>query len=415
MPLNVALAPASPTVSQKSATQQLSGHHPAGTVTSANSLQPPVKIKRRPTEVPIYAQSSRSGGRFAGTNPAPRHKNFPVGKPATSAKEEPGNPTKVATLVPSQPAISTTGKQEATHEANGNAPPGSSASLRKVFPDEGPLGPWEPSISNIIPADEMVRVISDCLFNEVVRRDDVGVGPAGGGAGMGAVFEIEAKIGQLIDRHTNDRLSLPVVSECVLSANDPDLRTTFKSSMTEVRFTPPDIKLMANSIVQAQHRSLNKFLNDALVNSQHSKAQPGLAQPADRPRIPMSYVHTYESDSFFDLSQYGILSLPASIRAELHPRQPKAKVRVTTDKKTGKEIARIIKARVADIDIYSPNTVFDWRVSINIEMNVDGDIWNMIEPSSMDRKRPERNKDRMSYKHLAYQIDLTQVKPSEVS
>ena len=167
--------------------------------------------------------------------------------------------------------------------------------------------------------------------------------------------------------------------------------------------------------MQAQHRSLNVFLNNALLNSQTSKAQPGLVQPADQPRVPMSYVHTFESDSFFELPQSGVLGLPASIRAQLNPRHPKAKVRVTIDKKTGKEIARIIKVRVADLDVYSPRTPFDWRVSVNIEMNVDGDSRARIEQSSMDGKRPERNKDRMSYKHLAYQIDLTQVKPSEVS
>lgn len=130
----------------------------------------------------------------------------------------------------------------------------------------------------------------------------------------------------------------------------------------------------------------------------------------------MSYVHTYESDSFFELSQSGILILPASIRAELHhARVPKAKIRVTVDQKTGKEIARIVKVRCADLDVYSPRTPFDWRVSVNIEMSVDGDLWNMVDPSSTNGKRHERNKDRMSYRHLAYQIDLTQVTSSEVS
>lgn len=418
MPLNVAPAPASPTVSQKSATQQLSGQYSAGAVNSANTLQPPAKKKQRPTEVPIYAQSSRSGGRFAGANPTSRHKHFSPGKPATFAKEEPGNPTNIATLVPSQPAILTTGVQEAKHEANGNVPSCDLNSFPKAQPiaaDQGPLGLWEPSITNVYPYEEMLRVISNFLFTEVVLRDDVGAGPAGGGVGMGAVLEIEAKIGQVIDKNTNERLRLPVMSECVLSRHDPSLKIAFKSSMTEVWLTPIAIKLMANCIVQAQHRSLNVFLNKALLNSQTSKAQSGLVQPAGQPRIPMSYVHTYESDSFFELSQSGVLSLPASIRAQLNPRQPKAKVRVTVDKKTGKEIARIIKVRLADIDVYSPCTAFDWRVSVNIEMNVDGDPRARIEPSSTDWKRPERNKDRMSYKHLAYQIDLTQVTPSEVS
>ncbi len=171
---------------------------------------------------------------------------------------------------------------------------------------------------------------------------------------------------------------------------------------------------MTDSLIQAQHRSLNKFLNSAVESSQTPKPQPGSIPPAGRPRIPMSYVHTYEKDSFFELSQSGTLSLPASIRAQLNPRHPKARVRVTNEQRTGKEIARIIKARVSDLDVYSPCTVFDWRLSVNIEMNFEGDLNKMAESPSIDGKRPARNKDRLSYKHLAYQIDLTQVTPSEV-
>ena len=74
-----------------------------------------------------------------------------------------------------------------------------------------------------------------------------------------------------------------------------------------------------------------------------------------------------------------------------------------------------MNALVADLDVYSTRTAFDWRVSVNIEMNVGGDLRAKIDPFSMDGKQPERNKNRMSYKHLAYQIDLTQVTPSEVS
>lgn len=98
----------------------------------------------------------------------------------------------------------------------------------------GSLGPWEPSFLNIIPAEELVRIVSDWLFQNVVQRVDVGVGPAGGGTSGGAVLEIEAKIGQLIDKNTNDRLRLPVLNECVVSHTDPNIRIAFKSSMTEV-------------------------------------------------------------------------------------------------------------------------------------------------------------------------------------
>ena len=90
----------------------------------------------------------------------------------------------------------------------------------------------EPSILNTIPYEEVTRLVSDFLFTEVVLRDDVGAGPTGGN--QGAVLEIEAKLGQLIDKNTNDRLRLPVMSECIISKGDPNLRHSFKSSMTQV-------------------------------------------------------------------------------------------------------------------------------------------------------------------------------------
>ena len=140
--------------------------------------------------------------------------------------------------------------------------------------------------------------------------------------------------------------------------------------------------------------------------------------PQSKPRIPMDYKHTYETDTFFELSQAGALQLPRSISSglQLNPRAVnKAKVRITNNTKTGKEIAKIIKTRVADLNVYSPRTAFDWRISVNVEMNFQGDIKELVEVDRRDGKKADRNKDRMSYKHLAYQIDLTQVTPAEVS
>lgn len=128
----------------------------------------------------------------------------------------------------------------------------------------------------------------------------------------------------------------------------------------------------------------------------------------------MSYVHTYECDTFFELSQAGVLGLPTSIRTLLNPRHSQVKVRITTAQKTGKVLAKIVKVRIADLDVYSPRTAFDWRVSINLEMNFDGDMNELVEPQGRNGRRAERNKDRMSYRHLAYQIDLTQVTTAEV-
>lgn len=98
--------------------------------------------------------------------------------------------------------------------------------------------------------------------------------------------------------------------------------------------------------------------------------------------------------------------LPPAVRAELNPRHT-VKVRVTQDQKTSQLLAKIIKARVADLDIYCPQSVLDCRISVNLEMRYDGDIDGLL--SGEGTRLPDRNKDRLSYTQSHYQIDLTQV------
>jgi hypothetical protein len=146
---------------------------------------------------------------------------------------------------------------------------------------------------------------------------------------------------------------------------------------------------------------MNNFLNESLKAS--------MPQPGSN-RIPLSYAHKKERDTFYEISAS---DLPPIVQHNLHPRH-KPKVRVTTNQ-TGEVIAKIVKCRIADLDVYSPRTSLDWRISVNLEMNYDGDVHNLPISDGGGRGRTggERNKDRMSYRHLAYQIDLTQVATAE--
>lgn len=147
---------------------------------------------------------------------------------------------------------------------------------------------------------------------------------------------------------------------------------------------------------------MNNFLNETVKAS----------LPQSGPdRIPLSYAHKKERDTFYEVSP---AELPPVIRQNLNPRH-KPKVRVTTDQRTGEVLAKIIKCRVADIDVCSPRTTVDWRVSVNLEMEYPGDVHHLPVVDASKGGRGERNKDRMSYRHLAYQIDLTQVARAEVS
>ena len=91
---------------------------------------------------------------------------------------------------------------------------------------------WEPTITNMVPFEELTKKVADFLYEQVVLVDDPQlVGDLPGGAQI----EIEAKIGTFIDKNTNERLHLPVLTETVLDMRSPFLKVYFKSSMTEVR------------------------------------------------------------------------------------------------------------------------------------------------------------------------------------
>jgi polynucleotide 5'-triphosphatase len=67
-------------------------------------------------------------------------------------------------------------------------------------------------------------------------------------------------------------------------------------------------------------------------------------------RVPLSYLHTKQIDSLY--------------QANTTERSPK--IRVSRDP-SGKVLQTIIKENLGHLNIFSPRTNFDWRVSINNE------------------------------------------------
>ncbi|RQM08422.1 hypothetical protein DH86_00000448 [Scytalidium sp. 3C] len=226
----------------------------------------------------------------------------------------------------------------------------------------------------------MTKLLADWIYLKVVSRADIGELSS-----RGVEVEIEAKLGQLIDSDTNQRYYVPVQSECILSETG---RVRFVSSMTE-----------------GQHKFLNDFLNGKVQET--FPGNPGQTKK----RVPIVYKHRYERDRFFELPQAQQELLPAAVRAQLNPRHA-VKVRATYDKKDGHLINKIIKARVADLDIYNPQCPLDCRISVNLEMKWDGDLESLH--SSDGSRQPDRNKDRLSYTQSHYQIDLTQVSQEKI-
>ncbi|MCJ1427990.1 mRNA-capping enzyme subunit beta, partial [Sticta canariensis] len=347
--------------------RQIANNWPPCTVHSTG----PMRTKPR-TRFEEYALLCRKAGPYGSRTPAgrwARRNPYPAAKAVHASR-------------PIQP-ITGPVKQE----PNGLAVPIHDVPLPHAYQsarDSGVLAPWEDSITNSIPSHESIGHLSEFLYNEVVGRYIVDGPPE-----TGTAVKVEAKIGRLVYQDTNTRIRLPVTGETVVN-RDLGSRVNFKSSIT-----------------QEQHLSSNGFLNKTFMASQKPKIDSA-SPTTTTPRIPMTYVHAHEIDTEYELSGASFLSLPWSIRAWLKSHHSRARVLVTTDEKTGAFIRGIIKVCLAHLDVYSPRTEFDYRVSINLEMPM-GDEWRSMvaAAAATDVKPPHRNNDRLSFKHLLYQIDLS--------
>jgi hypothetical protein len=180
----------------------------------------PRKKRKLYTNPPVWAQKLQgypTHANYSLYKPVPNHVSQINGKPDSlpSRHASPEDSRRAAPQYPSaaQPAP---------------APPGPDPSM-----GEGSLlGPWEPSITNEIPLTDTSRSIADFLFRNVIANEDFNQIQS-----LGVHFEIEAKLGTLIDKHDGQPLRFPIRTECILSGEGEWVnRFGFKSSMSEVRF-----------------------------------------------------------------------------------------------------------------------------------------------------------------------------------
>ncbi|KAJ6508934.1 mRNA capping enzyme [Mycena sanguinolenta] len=210
------------------------------------------------------------------------------------------------------------------------------------------LPPLSLSILGVEPVDEFIKEIADWIHYTIANRPP----------DLQGKVEVEAKVGLLRDRDTSQRLMLPVLVETIIAPDSIPLR--FESNMSV-----------------AQHKHYNTRLNELKISS----AQPGF------PSTPLAYTHLHLVDSFYPTD---------------NPHD-KEKIRVTRDEKTGAVVECMRKIRLGDLNIFSPKRAADWRISVNIEVPVSHPVGSPTHT---------RKKDRMSYSHEEFCIDLTQVHAS---
>lgn len=189
----------------------------------ANAFRKPLKKRTKYSNPPVWGLPLQ--GR------RPTHANITIYRPPQHAAQAvngtPDGPSSRHTSPEERRAI------PAPHTAAA-APPPQPAVPEPVPPVDAQIPPWEPSITGVMPRDAMSKVVADFLFQYVVLH------PAMGEMQSRKVqFEIEAKLGTLIDKSTGQRISLPCISECVL--NDQGSWLGFRSSMSEVSLSRPGL------------------------------------------------------------------------------------------------------------------------------------------------------------------------------
>ena len=153
--------------------------------------------------------------------------------------------------------------------------------------------------------------------------------------------------------------------------------------------------------MQRHHKHFNKYLNEVAQQSHRD------LQSTNPDREVLRYKHLRESDEFYELNIEGKKALPQALTHWISYSKHALKVRKTYNMADGGKLQdQIIKIRIADLEVYNPNTPFDYRISLSLEIDWDGEDSHLIKRGENDQ---DRQKDRISYRHMYDQMDLTQV------
>jgi hypothetical protein len=223
---------------------QMNGTHGAAAVPSSQPASPVVarQKRKRYARPPVWAQSGRAHQPQSSRNYTLKSKAHGGGgshEPQTNGDTHPpqsseGKPkfqppdSKIKPENIKQEHVSRHASPEATRKAEEHTHIAPENKAWKLL-DGRPFAVQPISLS--LPLDHLVRIVADFLFQHICLSDLAGEVKA-----RGIQWEVEAKLGTIIDRNTNLRVNYPVNGECALTA---DARVAFRSSMTLVSTISP--------------------------------------------------------------------------------------------------------------------------------------------------------------------------------
>lgn len=282
--------------------------------------------------------------------------------------------------------------KQSTPQISHQPPPKATSHLhRPSAPPNGHHAPGDPAgglvgyerpVSNDARVyDDVSRKVCDFIWVNAINNDLVRRAITDSEHTM---LEVEARWGQIIDNSAKSRLRGYHDTETIVKSAQID--TKFESTMTV-----------------EQHMRMNQYLNGQLQAAAKSEGK----------RETINYKHTFEIDEFYELGQEQFATLPDTVKKIIADSGKRQRIRVTRDAKSPekKVLRSIIKQRIANLEISSPQTEWDYRIGINLEITYPGPIDNLQPATDHGKPAEERTKDRISYSWLnAYQVDLTLVR-----
>ncbi|ODQ78816.1 hypothetical protein BABINDRAFT_167996 [Babjeviella inositovora NRRL Y-12698] len=217
---------------------------------------------------------------------------------------------------------------------------------------------YAPSITGTVPYEDLTRRVSTWVYAVLlksIQKSDY------------KYIELEFKLGRIIHKETDKRISVPVTTESAINPDNKDFV-----------FVP--------GVEQHMYQSLGKFIED-------------LMHPHDAQRKAQK----------FKTIALRIVDYSYNVGAARENQGIPRRVRVSKDSKTGRETA-IEKLRISDLWLSLPNELVDLKISLSLEKPVENDD-QLQKLQATNRPVNIRIKARDSYIHPATccQIDMTRI------
>ncbi|OWB55877.1 hypothetical protein B5S28_g1763 [[Candida] boidinii] len=219
-----------------------------------------------------------------------------------------------------------------------------------------------PSLTGTIPRNDFNRVITEWIWAniEAVKQDYQDI------ENPEQYIELELKLGNIWEKVKDKRLQLPINSETILSLEFFHQECFFKSGIPLQQFH--DIKNFLSQLMESHNTSKNKQF-------------------------------VVENTHMIDL-----------IASEKQRNDKPISGRVSLDIKTQRKMSSIQKQKIADLIIYLPNSLFDLRLTMALELPYE--LNDNAYQTFKSKVTFEREKERVSFIHSPTftRIDLTKIR-----